>query len=185
MPMGFMPLPCRIWCAARRSIVATWSRTAAGFWETAAAGPSALRVALHRLMRAEAAVRMGIHAAGVCYDAANVYDNVSLDQLIERAERSRCPLRPLAIPIQMRVAPRTMLARGLVSDMLQPAISAMAGCGQAADLARPPLHGVLDAAHVHNAFVVLQQYLGDLALQVEGARKAIVPIIANVARVVK
>ncbi|CAK0799380.1 unnamed protein product, partial [Prorocentrum cordatum] len=183
-PIGLMPMPYRIWSAARRPIVATWSKAAAGFWDTAVAGSSALRVAMHRLMRAEAATEMGFHAAGVFDDAANFYDNIGLDQLIEKASAFQCPLLPLAMAVQMYIAPRAIMAHSLFSDIFEPANSMVAGCGQAVDLTRPLLHGILDAAHRHHIFVVMQQYLDDLALQVEGARRQVIDQIKHVAALV-
>ncbi|CAK0907670.1 unnamed protein product [Prorocentrum cordatum] len=183
-PIGLMPMPYRIWSAARRPIVATWSKAAAGFWDTAVAGSSALRVAMHRLTRAEAATEMGFHAAGVFYDAANFYDNIGLDQLIEKASDLQCPLLPLAMAVQMYLAPRAIMAHSLFSDIFEPANSMVAGCGQAVDLTRPLLHGILDAAHRHHIFVVMQQYLDDLALQVEGARRQVIDQIKYVAALV-
>ncbi|CAK0858693.1 unnamed protein product, partial [Prorocentrum cordatum] len=183
-PIGLMPMPYRIWSAARRPIVATWSKAAAGFWDTAVAGSSALRVAMHRLMRAEAATEMGFHAAGVFYDAANFYDNIGLDQLIEKASALQYPLLPLAMAVQMYLAPRAIMAHSLFSDIFEPANSMVAGCGQAVDLTRPLLHGILDAAHRHHIFVVMQQYLDDLALQVEGARRQVIDQIKHVAALV-
>ncbi|CAK0897893.1 unnamed protein product, partial [Prorocentrum cordatum] len=183
-PIGLMPMPYRIWSAARRPIVATWSKAAAGFWDTAVAGSSALRVAMHRLMRAEAATEMGFHAAGVFYDAANFYDNIGLDQLIEKASALQYPLLPLAMAAQMYLAPRAIMAHGLFSDIFEPASSMVAGCGQAVDLTRPLLYGILDAAHRHHIFVVMQQYLDDLAMQVEGARRQVIDQIKHVAALV-
>ncbi|CAK0808098.1 unnamed protein product, partial [Prorocentrum cordatum] len=183
-PIGLMPMPYRIWSAARRPIVATWSKAAAGFWDTAVAGSSALRVAMHRLMRAEAATEMGFHAAGVFYDAANFYDNIGLDQLIEKASALQYPLLPLAMAVQMYLAPRAIMAHSLFSDIFEPANSMVAGCGQAVDLTRPLLYGILDAAHRHHIFVVMQQYLDDLALQVEGARRQVIDQIKHVAALV-
>ncbi|CAK0896788.1 unnamed protein product, partial [Prorocentrum cordatum] len=183
-PIGLMPMPYRIWSAARRPIVATWSKAAAGFWDTAVAGSSALRVAMHRLMRAEAATEMGFHAAGVFYDAANFYDNIGLDRLIEKATALQYPLLPLAMAVQMYLAPRAIMAHSLFSDIFEPANSMVAGCGQAVDLTRPLLYGILDAAHRHHIFAVMQQYLDDLALQVEGARRQVIDQIKHVAALV-
>ncbi|CAK0812485.1 unnamed protein product, partial [Prorocentrum cordatum] len=180
-PIGLMPMPHRIWSAARRPIVATWSKAAAGFWDTAVAGSSALRVALHRLTRAKAATEMGFHAAGVFYDAVNFYDNIGLGQLIEKASDLQYPLLPLAMAVQMYIAPRAIMSHSLFSDMFEPANSMVAGCGQAVDLTRPLLYGILDAARRHHIFVVMQQYLDDLALQVEGARRQAVDQIKYVA----
>ncbi|CAK0870858.1 unnamed protein product, partial [Prorocentrum cordatum] len=183
-PIGLMPMPYRIWSAARRPIVATWSKAAAGFWDTAVAGSSALRVAMHRLMRAEAATEMGFHAAGMFYDAANFYDNIGLDQLIETASALQYPLLPLAMAVQMYLAPRAIMAHSLFSDIVEPANSMVAGCGQAVGLTRPLLYGILDAAHRHHIFVVMQQYLDGLALQVEGARRQVIDQIKHVAALV-
>ena len=95
--MGLLLAPRRIWSAARRSAVTQGPRKAAGHWDTAVAGPSALRAALHGLLRAEAAEAMGIGAAGVFYDAVNVYDNRSFGKLVERAVGLGYPAVPLAM----------------------------------------------------------------------------------------
>ncbi|CAK0880231.1 unnamed protein product [Prorocentrum cordatum] len=183
-PIGLMPMPYRIWSAARRPIIATWSKEAAGFWDTAVAGSSALRVAMHRLMRAEAAVQMGFHAAGIFYDAANFYDNLGLDQLIEKAGDLNYPLLPLAMAVQMYLAPEAIMAHSLFSDIFEPANSMVAGCGQAVDLTRPLLYGIMDAAYRHHIYVVIQQYLDDLALHIEGARKRVIYHVKYVAALV-
>ncbi|CAK0892842.1 unnamed protein product, partial [Prorocentrum cordatum] len=163
-PIGLMPMPYRIWSAARGPIIATWSKEAAGFWDTAVVGSSALRVAMHRLMRAEAAVQMGSHAAGIFYDAANFYDNIGLDQLIEKASDLNYPLLPLAMAAQMYLAPRAIMAHSLFSDIFEPANSM--------------------AAHMNCIYVVIQQYLYDLALQIEGARKQVIEQVRYVAALV-
>ncbi|CAK0855267.1 unnamed protein product, partial [Prorocentrum cordatum] len=120
----------------------------------------------------------------VFYDAANFYDNIGLDQLIEKASALQCPLLPLAMAVQMHLAPRAIMAHSLFSDIFEPANSMVAGCGQAVDLTRPLLYGILDAAHRHHIFVVMQQYLDDLALQVEGARRQVTHHIKHVATLV-
>ncbi|CAK0858103.1 unnamed protein product, partial [Prorocentrum cordatum] len=120
----------------------------------------------------------------VFYDAANFYDNIGLDQLIEKASALQYPLLPLAMAVQMYLAPRAIMAHSLFSDIFEPANSMVAGCGQAVDLTRPLLYGILDAAHRHHIFVVMQQYLDDLALQVEGARRQVIDQIKHVAALV-
>eukprot|EP00959_Pyramimonas_sp_CCMP1952_P273505 5717004-Pyramimonas_sp.AAC.1 len=82
-------------------------------------------------MRAEAATEMGFHAAGVFYDTANFYDNIGLDQLIEKASDFQCQLLSLAMAVQMYLAPRAIMAHSLFTDIFEPASSMVAGCGQA------------------------------------------------------
>eukprot|EP00959_Pyramimonas_sp_CCMP1952_P451473 9452566-Pyramimonas_sp.AAC.1 len=60
----------------------------------------------------------------------------------------------------------------------------VAGCGQAVDLTRPLLYGILEAAHMNYIYVVIQQYLDDLALQIEGARKQVIEQVRYVAALV-
>ncbi|CAK0855528.1 unnamed protein product, partial [Prorocentrum cordatum] len=86
--------------------------------------------------------------------------------------------------VQMYLAPRAIMAHSLFSEIFEPANSMVAGCGQAVDLTRPLLYGILDAAHRHHIFVVMQQYLDDLALQVESARRQVVDQIKYVAALV-
>eukprot|EP00959_Pyramimonas_sp_CCMP1952_P041197 861788-Pyramimonas_sp.AAC.1 len=71
------------------------------------------------------------------------------------------------------------MARTLSSDTLEQTNGMVAGCG--VDLTRPLLYGVLDAAYMHYIFVVIQQYLDDLALQIEGARKQVLAQVKYVA----
>ncbi|CAK0793133.1 unnamed protein product, partial [Prorocentrum cordatum] len=159
---------------ASTPVISTWSTAAAGFWDTTVAGSSALGVAVQRRLRAGAAVQMGLHAAGIYYDAANLYDNIGLGQLIDKAGDMNCPMLRLIMVIQMYFAPMAIMARGLFSDVSEPANGMVAVGGQALDLIRPLFYGVLDAARQRYLFVALQQYLGDLALQVDGARRAVV-----------
>ena len=44
-------------------------------------------MALHRLLKAEAAEAMGISTAGVYEDAENLYDHTGFDELVDRALR--------------------------------------------------------------------------------------------------
>ena len=77
-------------------------------------------------------------------------------------------MMPLTMAIQMYLAPRAVMARSLVSEIFEFVNGAVAGRRQAAGFAGPLLYRVLDAAHGRYAFVVSQQYLGNLALQIGG-----------------
>eukprot|EP00959_Pyramimonas_sp_CCMP1952_P269456 5632912-Pyramimonas_sp.AAC.1 len=74
-------------------------------------------------MRAEAAVQMGFHAAGIFYDAAIFYDNIGFDQLTKTACELDNPLLPLAMTVQVHLAPRATMAHSLLSDTFEPAFS--------------------------------------------------------------
>eukprot|EP00974_Lingulodinium_polyedra_P028790 2773808-Lingulodinium_polyedra.AAC.1 len=101
----------RLWAALRRPVVASWSSEAAAHWDTAVKGSSALRTAMVRLIRNEAAQRLGFAVGGVFYDAANFYDNVDLALTMEQAEELQYPLAPLALAVQLYLAPRIVRAQ--------------------------------------------------------------------------
>eukprot|EP00959_Pyramimonas_sp_CCMP1952_P098739 2064154-Pyramimonas_sp.AAC.1 len=60
----------------------------------------------------------------------------------------------------------------------------VAGCDQAVDLTKPLLYGALEAAHVNYIYVVIQQYLDDLVLKIEGASKQVIEQVRYVAALV-
>ncbi|CAK0856217.1 unnamed protein product, partial [Prorocentrum cordatum] len=159
-PIGLMPMPYRIWSAARRPIIATWGKEAAGFWDTASGDAQA--------DEGRGGSANVLPRSRHFYDVANFYDHIGLDQLIEKASDPNFPLLPLAMAVQMHLAPRAIMAHSLFSDIFEPASSMVAGCGQAVDLTRPPLYGSMDAAHMHHIYI-------------EGARKQVIDQVKYVA----
>ena len=77
------------------------------------------------------------------------------------------------------------MAHGVVADTFEAFSGMAAGHGQAVDLARPLLCGIVEGARAGYARAILRQHLDDLAPQVEGARQRIRDTMSKIAKLVQ
>jgi hypothetical protein len=127
----------RLWCKLRRPEVLEWETGAAGFWDKAVAGSSALQAALHRKLRHEVASELGACTGGVYWDMAKFYDTLKPDIVMERAMAMGFPLRTLVLRMMVHQAARSLRAGDSFSQLILPAKSILAGCGLSLSLWPP------------------------------------------------
>ncbi len=69
----------------RKTMVASWDDSFAGFWDDAIRGSSPLRAAILRSLRVEASKILGLDAIGILWDLSAFFDLIDLAILIPLA----------------------------------------------------------------------------------------------------
>jgi hypothetical protein len=160
----------RLWCKLRRPQVLEWETGAAGFWDKAVAGSSALQAALQRELRHEVASELGACTGGVYWDMAKFYDTLRPDIVMERAIAMGFPLRTLVLGMMVHQAARALRAGEAYSEPILPAQSILAGCGLSVSWTRAVLFSMLEVAHrrypVEHYFV--DSWVDDLSSVIQG-----------------
>ena len=103
----------RLWCKLRKPLIEEWEGKAAGFWDRAIAGSSALQAALARELRHEIAHHVGACTGGVYFDMAKFYDTLQPDIVLEKAAGLGFPPLVLRLALMVHTAPRILRAGGL------------------------------------------------------------------------
>jgi hypothetical protein len=127
--------------------VLEWESGAAGFWDKAVAGSSALQAELLRELRHEVATELGACTGGVYWDMAKFYDTLRPEIVMEKAIVLGIPLRTLVLGMMVHQAAMSLKAGVAFSEAIPPAKSILAGCGLSVSWTRAVLFGMLDAAH--------------------------------------
>ena len=85
-PIALMPMIYRLWTKIRKPELSEWERLAAGEWDAARAGSSALRAACLSLFQDELHVLLGEHVSAMLWAMEKFYDNVLVQMLIPEIE---------------------------------------------------------------------------------------------------
>ena len=144
--------------------VADWDVAAAGHWDTAIRGSSALRAAVWRSLLIDAYSLQGLHTCTVLWDLEAFYETILLSKLVPRCEALGYPPWHLAMGMMAALAPRAFMYDNAVGDILPMASrSLITGDSQSTSYARALLHHVLhDLAHAIPA-APTKQYVDDLS----------------------
>ena len=165
-PILLMNLFYRLWVKARGCDLVEWEAEHGSPFDRAIRGSAALRAALSRAMRMEAAVASGKEAAVVMVDCEKFYDNVSLYHLIALAREVKYPRLLLSMGVLRYLSPRFCSAQGHASGAVAIYGTIAPGCGQAVGMTRPLLHGILDWAGKADPAATLEAFVDDLVLVV-------------------
>ena len=147
----------------RPSILA-WRKSKAAFWDAAVSGNSALRAAILRLAQAEIFKSKGWLVVSLFGDYKSFYDNLDWGIVMSMALTLDYPLEPLALGLQLHMAPRMLCLDGAVSEPIMPSNGALAGCWQATEWARVALFGILDHLQARCRPKQLGQFVDDAVL---------------------
>jgi len=145
--VGLMCQMYRLMGRSTRDCILSWRKERAGFWDNAVQGSSSLKAALLRVVKAEVRAAKGLFTGAFFSDFQSFYDNMDWVDIIDWAQEMQYPLGPLALGVQLHVAPRMVRVNGAVSDVIIPANGALAGCWQATEFARVLLYGILERLH--------------------------------------
>jgi hypothetical protein len=149
---------------ATSSPVSDWDVAAAGHWDTAIRGSSALRAAVWRSLLIEAYTLQGLHTCTVLWDLEAFYETIHLSKLVPRCVALGYPEWHLAMGTMAALAPRALLYDKGVGDIIPFASrSLITGDSQSTSYARALLHQVLhDLAHAIPT-APTKQYVDDLS----------------------
>jgi hypothetical protein len=149
--------------------VKEWESRWAGHWDKAIAGCSALKAALVRAMRCEAASANELMCAESLVDMEQFYDNISPLCLLRLGRELRYPLRVLALETQLNVAPRMLVVGSACSAPQWVANSTLPGTRCANSLARVYLHKVIEGVIAANPWSTVEQFVDDVVIQTVGS----------------
>ena len=113
--VGIIAWLIRTWAKARSPFTKEWARQAAGAWDSAVAGSSALREALLRSFADESVVLQGSTqwiSASILWDIAGFYDALSVEAILSTALDLGFPPIVLALEILVSVSPRVIREDG-------------------------------------------------------------------------
>ena len=165
-PILLLSLFYRLWIKARGAELASWEEEKGSPYDRALQGSSALRAALARAMRMEAAVASDKQAAVLMCDMEKFYDNVDLGHLISLATEVGYPRLLLLMGVLQYISPRFCSAGGHTSEAVTIYGSIAPGCGQAVGMTRPLLHAILEWAGCASPLATLESYVDDLVMVV-------------------
>ena len=94
--------------------VGLWDETAAGHWDTAIRGSSALRAALARSLQLEVAALNGHHSNAVLWDLDGFYESINPDILLQKCLELDYPKWHLAMGLMIVCAPRYLAVNGFL-----------------------------------------------------------------------
>ncbi len=167
-PIALVNMLARIFEKMVRPVVSSWSKEAAGFWDHAIAGSSALRSGLMANILDEAARAKSQDTATLYVDMEKFYDTISLTKLLQLCLQVGFPGRPLILSLMLYAGPRIIRASGNVGQIFVASTGLLAGAGSATDQARAFLYQLLDESHKIFPKQPIAQYVDDLRQRAEG-----------------
>ena len=105
--VGKAPMLYRMWGACRREGVVSWETESLAPWDMSRKGVSALDVAYHRVVMAEACHATDMAFAAVLWDFEKFFDTLDTGWLIQEAVALGFPLVDLQLGLHMHLAPQT------------------------------------------------------------------------------
>ena len=182
-PICLEPFLVRLFMKFFKKYGSGWAETHHGFWDDAIAGSSALKAALFRAVDNEAAHRSGFVVAEGLWDVDKFYDSFDLSVLIQKATNDVCcnwsdvedasiddcyDLRLLHMCGITYLASRVIRVADCYGEPLAPSASILQGGGQANNMAKIILHGLLRRWHESYRPSTLRQYVDDLTQRTVG-----------------
>ena len=123
-----------------------WDDKAAGFWDTAVKGSSALKAHLARALELEVAAIEGKKSLLFLWDLRKFYDSIRLSKLVKELIKHGFPPTLLALGAIAHKAPRMLKAGLSYSGVIEsPARSILAGCQLSCSWARGLLYDLLES----------------------------------------
>ena len=127
-------------------VIVAWDEAAAGPWDSAVKGSSALRAHLARAVGVELDVAEGMHVMHFLWDIQTFYDSIRIEVLLSRMESLGYDCRLLYLGFIAHKAPRILKVGHSMSEVVQnTGRSVIAGCGQIVSWARGLLHHLVEA----------------------------------------
>ena len=134
------PLYYRLWNIVRSPFVKEWGVAHQAPFDHAVKGRSALLSGAHRCLANEIAAYSGQHVATVLWDIHKFFDCIRPIDVIREARRLNYPPADLVLAMLMHMAPRCLIYGCIVSYLILPTRSIIAGCFHSGFFAR----GVMD-----------------------------------------
>ena len=167
-PIALLPLLVRLWQRCRKAHGRAWCQAKHGPWDDVVAGSSAVRAALLRAFADEDAVAMDQAHGTLFWDVEKFYDSSDICKLGRHALRLGFQPVLLALALQTYVGPRSIKGE-CYSQLIHPATSVLAGCGQANNMARALVYFVLEKAN-SSPCVQVRQFVDDMPQRAQGTR---------------
>ena len=126
-------------------VISEWDACAAGHWDSAVKGSSALRAQLMRSLEVELCDSEQKNIVHFLWDMRKFYDSIRLCKLVPELTRLGYPAHTLTLGLIVHKAPRLLLVGDWVSDPITGTCrSIVAGCQQSVSWARDLLHKLVE-----------------------------------------
>ena len=142
-PISLLWMLYRLLCFCRKGEVTAWDEAAAGPWDSAVKGRSALDAVYSSEVSLEMAAFYDSSVVGAWVDAEKFYDGIDLALLMQDAMDLKYPSALLGLAMELCLSPRIVTHKGSCADSILVSNSLIAGCMQAVSLARCFLHNVM------------------------------------------
>ena len=172
-PICLLVMLIRIWIRCRRDIGREWVTNTAGQWDDARAGRSPMMAAMERCFLDETAAELGFESITDLWDLHKFHDSIPIGELIHQALNLGFHPMVLLFCVLTYLAPRVLRADECHSLPIQPTNSAVAGCGEANNMAKIIVHSVMKAANSKPRFLQVKQFVDDMPQRMEGTKKMI------------
>ena len=130
------PLLYRLYNVVRAPAVKEWAVAHCEDHDFAAQGKSALLSAAHRCWTNEMARHAKLHSASILWDIWKFFDSIRPQDVIREGARMQYPMVDLVMALLMHTAARMLQLNGMVSYLMVPTCSILAGCFHAVFMAR-------------------------------------------------
>ena len=130
------PMVYRLWNIVNADDVRRWSDQNCPAYDFASKGRSALFAGAHRCWSNELCRYAGLETASVLWDVEKFFDNIRPQDVLREGVRLGYPLGILIMALSLHTAPRCLLLGGILSQVMLPGKSILAGCFHSVNFAR-------------------------------------------------
>ena len=164
----------RLLMSIRKPWTSTWEQGAAGFWDSAVRGSSALRAAILREAKSEISGALGSSVLEILWSMEKLYDVMSQEEVARMAIQLQYPTVLLYLGLIVHRSSRVLSIEETCSLPVVPHRSLVAGCMQSVAWTRCFLFDVLAEVHArYRPNLQVHRWVDDLSQRGQGPRAVV------------
>ena len=161
-PIALLQFFLRLWLRCRRPLTRQWAKSQVAHWDHALANSSALRSATLQKLRVELADLEGIPWGLLLWDLTKFYDTVALGALIQHTVKRKYPATVTCLVVATYLSPRVIRQDECYSEWIYPVDGILPGCGEACNMARNALYGIVEEVTSASPRCTVGQFVDDV-----------------------
>ena len=170
--IALLQFTLRLWLRCRRPLTRQWAKSQMAHWDHALANSSALRSATLQKLRVELADLEGIPWGLILWDLTKFYDTVALGALIQHTRKRKYPAKVTCLVIATYLSPGVIRQNECYSEWVYPVDGILPGCGEACNMARNALYGIVEKVTTVSPMCTIGQFVDDVKQFAAGESKA-------------
>ncbi len=163
-PIGLLATLARLWERVRAPLFKQWRASCARRYNWAAPGRNAERAAWVVSVTEEAALARDQASAASLLDLVKAFEFIPLELLWRKGHKHGCPMRLLALVLELCASPRRLVFRGALSQEVSSLTAVVAGLVTAVDLMFLAIVDALDEIATVYPCIMLLTYVDDITL---------------------